>query len=551
MQLNNHNTTRLKQLYVLSFFLFSKMCLATNYYIHPVIGDDNNSGTNIMHPLKTLERASSLELYPGDAIKLAAGYTFEGMLKLEGVRGVAEKPIVIDSYQWASAYKPAKAIIDASNAIHGIYLLDCSYIHVENIIVQAGKADGKTAENMRCGVLVATGKVGTHSGITLKNLLVQDIFIEPMGIRRGSDEVRTANGSQRYGWGIRFINNTEGAILKNLSVLNCTIKNVAHTGIKFTSRGQNIYDVKVYNNRITGTGGPGMQISGGRFGHFMNNFVSHSGSSDDSRKWGRGSGLWTWGCSDILIEKNHFLNANGPGDSAGCHIDFNCKDVVVQYNFSANNAGGFCEILGDNYNCAYRYNISVNDGHRVKGENDAFQEGKIFWLSGYVGNKKERSGPFNSYFYNNTIYVKKDIEAKMAVSKVAEGVLIANNIFYIEGSSRAVMGDQYNPEKSGDARIKNIFFKNNLYLKANNWPDEVWIQDENKILGDPLFRLNGGANIEDYYPGNHLLIRNKGISIPLLENDTVGLKIGLNVAYDIAGNPIIGLPDLGALELQK
>ena len=26
--------------------------------------------------------------------------------------------------------------------------------------------------------------------------------------------------------------------------------------------------------------------------------------------------------------------------------------------------GGFCEILGDNINCGYRYNISVNDGYR-------------------------------------------------------------------------------------------------------------------------------------------------------------------------------------------
>ena len=116
-------------------------------------------------------------------------------------------------------------------------------------------------------------------------------------------------------------------------------------------------------------------------GYFPAPQVHSSGSNDDSRKWGRGSGLWTWGSSDIIIEHNHFLHANGPADSAGCHIDFNCSNVVVQYNFSAYNAGGFCEILGNNYNCAYRYNISVNDGHRVKGENRAFQEGKTFWLS--------------------------------------------------------------------------------------------------------------------------------------------------------------------------
>lgn len=548
----NYSCIRIRlNFFFFSFVLISHMGLATNYYVHPVIGDDDNMGNNQLYPLKTLEKASSLQLFPGDAILLAAGHTFNGMLKLEGIRGVTENQVIIGSYQWANAHNSAKAMIDASKANHGIYLLDCSYIIVEDIIIKADNADGRSSENMRCGVLVATSKVGMYGGISLKNLEIQDIFIETKGFNRGDDEVRTANGSQRYGWGIRFINNTKDAVLKDVSVINCIVKNVAHTGIKFTSRDQNIYDVKVYNNRITDTGGPGMQISGGRFGHFYKNYVSHSGSNDDSRKWGRGSGLWTWGSADILIEKNHFLNANGPGDSAGCHIDYNCNDVVVQYNFSANNAGGFCEILGNNYNCAYRYNISVNDGHRVKGENNAFQEGKIFWLSGYAGNNKERLGPFNSYFYNNTVFVSKDIEAKMAVSKVADGVLIANNIFYIEGDSKAVTGDQYKPENSGASQIKNIFFKNNLYLKTNNWPEEVWIQDENQIIGDPLFKMKGGTNIEDYYPQNFKLIGNKGINIPFLENDAIGIKIGLDVAFDILGNPIKGHPDLGAIELKE
>ena len=34
--------------------------------------------------------------------------------------------------------------------------------------------------------------------------------------------------------------------------------------------------------------------------------------------------------------------------------------------------------VGNNYNCAYRNTIRVNDGYRIKGENNAFQEGKHF-----------------------------------------------------------------------------------------------------------------------------------------------------------------------------
>jgi hypothetical protein len=260
--------------------------------------------------------------------------------------------------------------------------------------------------------------------------------------------------------------------------------------------------------------------------------------------------LWTWGSSDIIIEHNEFRNANGPGDSAGCHIDFNCRNVIVQYNFSYKNAGGFIEILGNNFNCAYRYNVSVDDGHRVKGEDGAFQEGKTFWLSGYRGNQAQ-SGPFNSYIYNNTIYVSDSIVSKTAVTKVAEGVLVANNIFCIKGESQAVRGDQYKPESGGTGVVKHVIFENNLFLEASNWPADVLIKDRTPKFGNPDFVNPGGDGVADYIPQNTALIVNKGIEIPLLPGDDIGLLPGLAVKYDILGNKIVGQPDMGAIEISN
>lgn len=527
---------------------------AAEYYVHPVLGNDQNPGTTMIRPLRTLEKASALDLQPGDAILLAAGHTFPGSLILQNVRGTAERPVTIGSYAWGSALADPRATIDAKGYANGIYLLNCRQVSVKDLIITADggglQTDPAKGIPMRCGVLVTTSQAGAYKGITLKNLLVQDIFFEEEGFQRGKDEVRTANGSQSYGWGIRFINQTPGATLADISVLSCEVKNVAHTGIKFTGREQSIHDIRVYDNRVLETGGPGVQMSGVRGGHVRGNYIDRSGSPNDSRKWGRGSGLWTWGTSDVLIEKNHFLNANGPGDSAGCHIDFNCTNVIVQYNFSARNAGGFCEILGNNHNCAYRYNISVNDGHRVKGQNGAFQEGKTFWLSGYVGRNRERHGPYNSYFYNNTIYVSADIVSKIAVTNSAEGVLVANNIFYIEGESQAVLGDQYNPEKEGGGDVGRVFFENNLFLKTNGWPAEVLIQPHGSITGDPGFFHKGGLQLTDYIPANEALIKDKGIEIPKIIGDSIGLTIGLEAIYDILGSPITGRPDMGAIEVE-
>ena len=63
-------------------------------------------------------------------------------------------------------------------------------------------------------------------------------------------------------------------------------------------------------------------------------------------------------------------------------------------------------------------------------------------------------------------------------------------------------------------------------------------------------RVNkGGQNIHDYIPKNINLIKNKGIKIQNISNDTIGLFKGLELEFDILGNKITGLPDLGAIEI--
>jgi hypothetical protein len=277
--------------------------------------------------------------------------------------------------------------------------------------------------------------------------------------------------------------------------------------------------------------------------------VTGSGSTNDSRNWRRGSGLWTWQTSDVVIERSRFLNANGPGDSAGVHIDYHCRNIIVQYNLSANNAGGFCEVLGNNHNIAYRYNVSVNDGHRVKGRAGAFQEGKTFWLSGYTGDKSPRRGPFNTYFYNNTIYVGADLVAKFAVAPTTEGLLIANNIFCIAGASQVVAGDQLRPDAFAATALPNVVFQNNLYLKSDNWPAAISIQDKSPRSGDPEFSAPGGLRVEDYVPRNVPGVKNLGVEIRRIPNDRIGLTGGLRMDRDILGRPIVDAPDLGAIEL--
>ncbi|MHA7128110.1 right-handed parallel beta-helix repeat-containing protein [Algoriphagus namhaensis] len=531
-------------LFFFSFFPAS----ATDYYFHPRFGNDANSGLSAEQAFQNLEKVKALPLEAGDRILLAGGETFFGSLELIGFRGEKNNPLIIASFG-GSETDPILSRINAKGYLNGILLENSSFVKVENLEITAeGYGKHSSVGQMRVGVMIRASQNKGVKGITLNRLILSRIFFENPEVKRSYEETKSANGTQKYGWGIRIINQSQDGIIEDIEILNSQISDLSHTGIKLTGNANhNIRRIAIKGNKVYRTGGPGIQMSGVKFVYVADNEVMYSGSNDDGRKWGRGSGLWTWGSSMVLIERNKFMHANGPGDSAGAHIDFNCDNIVIQYNLSAFNAGGFAEILGNNYNCAYRYNISVNDGHRVKGENGAFQEGKIFWLSGYQGNKKERKGPVNSYFYNNTIYVSEGIVSKIAIDNRSKGILIANNIFHLTGKTELVSGDQYRPDDDSSRRLDDVFFKNNVFLKEGLWPESALIQSDDTLFGDPLFMKPGGLNMVDYTPQNSELV-SEGIQIPFLAGDKFGLIEGLQVTKDILGNPISKNPGIGAIQ---
>ncbi len=325
---------------------------AATYYVDALKGNDQASGTSIEEPWRTLPRAQRVKLQPGDSLLLAAGVKHQGRLHFEALAGTAEAPIVIGSYRQPGQDPRANAMIDGRGFPSALGLKNSRHVRVENLALTAD--GGPLTGPMRCGVLVEADGANESLGITLKGLHVKGVSYHPPGFVRPEADVKTANGTISYGWGIRFIVSGKEARMGDLTVTETVIERVDHTGLKFTAPAGGIRNVIVENVMVSHTGGPGIQLSGVTGGKFARLTVDHSGSTADTRNWGRGSGLWTWTCEDIVIERSRFMNANGPGDSAGVHIDFNCRNVIVQYNLSLNNAGGFCEILGNNYNCAYR-----------------------------------------------------------------------------------------------------------------------------------------------------------------------------------------------------
>ena len=509
---------------IISFFVScnqvqygEKNDIGHTYYFNSISGDDSNLGTK-EKPFKSFYFFENINLKEGDKILLANGSTFTNTINLINKNGIEVSNYVVDNNK-------KTPIIDSKGKIAAIFIENSSNINISNIEITAngGGANeflhNKLKTDLRTGLLYLVTDKKIHNNLNISDVKIRDIFYENPGYLRNEKEVRTPNGTKSYGWGIRVVNLSDEGNLVNIKIESSSFINISHTAIRFKGIRENQFNnIEILNNIVLRSGGPGMVFNSTKNLYANGNDINYSGSFDDSRKWGRGSGLWTWGSSYAVISHNKFQNANGPADSAGCHIDFNCNDIIVENNLSRNNAGGFIEILGNNYNCSYRYNLSINDGHRVKGENGAFQEGKTFWLSGYVGNGKERNGPFNSYIYGNKVYVGGDIIPKIAVDKAARGVFVANNIFYFENDPVMVLGDQYKPDIGGGSQIKNVFFENNI-LKKNHWPNEVLIQPKNNIY------LPYPINVDDIIHDLNYFFLDE-TAIKYLKNDSKGLWKG-------------------------
>ncbi|MEN8118243.1 MAG: right-handed parallel beta-helix repeat-containing protein [Bacteroidota bacterium] len=519
------------------------------FYVNNITGSDSNDGLSPGSAWKSLEKASNNIYTKGEQLLLCKGCTFIGKLELKA-EGSKEKPVIVSSYD-SDNPDAALPVIDASGFIAGIHIKNSHNIEVSNIEItaDAGTPVDEKAKTVRYGVLIEADQPGIQPNITLVNLNIHDIFATE-GVKKDGQ-----NLTSNLGYGISVAMKNKNARIRKLKIEDCSIEKTGHTGIRISGFGNNtgstyLEDVTIVNNRLSHIGGPGMVPARCENVVVRGNVVDHSGSSIDPRMHARGSGIWPWTCNNVLIEKNKFMHARGKADSCGAHIDFNCNNVVVQYNLSMDNAGGFVEILGNDHNCCYRYNISINDGFREKGENGAHQEGKVLWTSGYVGSGNKKHGPYNSYIYNNTVFVKEDIRSCFSFTRTTEGILIANNIFYIMGETADVSGDQDTQVEDNSLMIKNAIFKNNLFQKTDILPSSLIIKDTEPLTGDPMFASAGGTAPEDYIPGDVELIKDKGIKIKKLPGDEIGLTIGLEVEADYFGNPITGLPDLGAIELK-
>ena len=570
-------------------------------YVDAQNGDDNRDGLSEATAIKSLKRLAGLSLTYGDQVLLRGGYVYKGSIELKNLN---QKATGNDQYIHIGSYGERKAIIDFAGYPNGILVENSSRIEITDLKIKGNGGlqsfymykEDDLGKKFRYGIWVySNGSSGTNTlidNIMIYNVDVCDVFYYNMNETPGGrpcKEWSTAN-EDYYGWGIRGLARNNGEGIKDLQIKECYIRNVSHTGIKINGNNKgHIENLKIEDCFIYETGGPGSQFS-----HAYNSLMKgcrtiNSGSRNDSRKWGRGSGMWVYSCNGFLFEHNHFEGAEGIADCCGAHIDIGNTDVVIQYCFSKNNAGGFIEVLGKNKNCSYRYNISVDDGWRNL--KDPLQanywgsvgtDGCLMTVNGHT--QENYVGPYSIYIYNNTIVCTSNLSYinpsifEMATS--AKGILVMNNIFWIPKkmsntwSKHAYENGQF-INNATDFRVTtgelndiakaivrdmtpdeiealDFMVKNNLYqlynasypTASNLLPERYW--DEKALGGDPSFKNVNGGNPEDFIPSNFQVVKRGTEVVKLSSDDTdYGVLPKLKMEKDFFGN-IIGEPIIGA-----
>ena len=612
-------------------------------YIDAENGNDTtNNGLSEDAPIKTLAKLKDMKIKHGDAILLKGGVTHFGTIELLNIKTTTANYIRVGSYG------DAKARINAAGEMAGIRIENTSNVYVSDVKITANGGDKSKCLNlkdnsnyngkgvyMRCGVNITNYNSSATENITLFNIDVRDVFYYSPGetpylyAHRPCREWNTGNEGE-YGWGIKSY--CGAGYIENLKITECNVRNVSHTGIKITGDGgyrppaelgeysKKYRNMLIEKCNVNEVGAPGMMFTNLKNAIVRNCKIIRPGSrttslsvnenaprANEPRKWGRGSGMWLVRCDGLLFEKNHLERSEGTADCCGAHIDIGNRNIVIQYCLSKDNAGGFVEVLGKNYNCAYRYNVSINDGWRDADDpaqktlwnTKDMTDGCIVTINGHTSGLHE--GPFYTYVYNNTIVATRKFNSYtnplvFEFEMCAKGIYMANNIFWIpermgfgwsatpkledgvvnynnvheyrtfDGVVRDMTKDEinalnykitnnlyklYNP--SAPVKDRYGYFDSKTMPHVTKGNNHYW--DESPLGGNPMFKnyseTNFNLTAEDLIPSDAEVI-NKGVQIQKLTTDPTsnGLEWGgLNIDKDYFGNPIT-TPIVGAIVAQ-
>jgi parallel beta-helix repeat protein len=536
----------------ISYFFFftlllSSQAIGATYYVNAIGGNDSNNGLSTNNAWKTISKVNGSTFVAGDSILFKRGETWREKLTVPssgsvgspitfGAYGDGALPIISGAdlvttwtsyttnvWQAALITQPNQVFFDnirgTKEASVGAVNRANEWYWLDNVIYVYSISDPGTAY--------------TNLGIEAS---VRNYAIHMQGknyVRIDSLDTTKANLNGINSW----------AISSNVTVHNCTSEyNFTHGICGDGSGGLNNYVID--NNILRYNGGSGVKaLTSANGWTIQNNIADHNGAipysaaPDTDHQWTAGLQLGN-NASNSIVQYNTVSN-NGsyePGDmlsGVGIWVDTAWNGNIIRYNrVYSNQASGIDIERTSNteiYSNIIYWNTTVQGG------------GGGIILTASASNSE------NNVFYNNVSYGNK-YGIVVYSSDDSGATKVNNNIFKNNicfGNIWKPLSATYGGNNDGVNGTGNIYLYNNFgpeYANFIEWGFGVYKSTYSdwevafggstySVQSDPLF-------VSTSIPDFHLQATSPNIN--------AGVNVGLT--RDYAGNPIVGLPDIGAYE---
>jgi hypothetical protein len=494
----------------LGLFIPATLTHAADYHVSPD-GNDQSDGLTPDTAWRTLSRANEVTLQPGDKLLLQSGGKWTGLLRPKG-SGIQDKPILLGRY----GEGPLPRIQMPPEAGVVIRFENQDFWEVSDLEITGGNAKPDAVVGGVHFVANNAGRILRH--VVVRNCVIRDLGgsfkeYESCAIWVGVEGWNTEHGlTTTFEW-VRIENNrVRNTGRCGILVWTCSAPAGQTDGNHMFREGLLPSNhVTIRKNIIEDLGGDAILVLGSVKPLIEYNTVRRSCLRTGDPKFPARHGynpasaaVWLHSCLEGVMQFNEVTatgKQQGNNDGMAFDFDFNCKNCVLQYNVSRDNAGGFLPIMQSARENIARYNLSIGDRDH------------LLYL---VGRLEE-----NNLVHNNTFHMTE------GDGYIIPRARIWNNIFLVTGSATLEERDG-----GGD-------FRNNCY--HGNWkklPGDSSPTTADPLFGNPTPARDLSSTMRNYSlrPGSPCLA--KGFSVP----DHGG--------RDLRGTPIPvqSPPDLGALQ---
>lgn len=400
-----------------------------NYYLDAENGNDSNDGLSAKYAWQSLDRAKLLCFKAGDSLLLRCGTTYCGVLEISG-HGRVDSRIVIGAYGKGEAL----CIAAPDSSLYAVLIKNSDYLTIRDLNVM-NKGMQRLAS--RSGIKVLCEEYGVSRHIVLDGLNIHDV--------NGTLVKHSGEGC-----GVLVENRwkEKPSAFDSLTIENCIIRRCERNAITWNSGWDrrrwfpNTHTV-VRKNLIEEVPGDGIVPIGCDGALVEYNLMRKCTNLLPEKD--AAAGIWPWSSDNTLIQYNEVSHYQATWDGQGFDSDFNCKNTIIQYNYSHDNEGGFiliccpgpsaCDTTGivGNEGSVVLYNISINDGLRTR-KTYVGMYSPIIHIGGTVADTR-----INNNILHANVRPNKQVDGSMITSDSWGGyshrTLIAENVFYSVDSS--------------------------------------------------------------------------------------------------------------------